>query len=41
MLPAAYDDRRRMEQLPREKLREYQFGRLSALLAEVMAHNRF
>ncbi len=41
MLRTTYDDRRRLEQMPREKLREHQFARLSALLAEVAAHNRF
>ena len=41
MLRTTYDDRRRLARLPREKLREHQFGRFSALLAELAAHNRF
>jgi phenylacetate-CoA ligase len=41
MLRTTHDDRRRLEQMPRKELREYQFGRLSSLLAEVLAHNHF
>ena len=41
MLRTTYDDRRRLAQLPREKLREHQFSRLCALLAELKTHNRF
>ena len=41
MLRTSYDDRRRIEQMPREQLRRQQFARLTALLEEVVAHNRF
>ena len=41
MLRNSYDDRRRIEQMPREQLRRQQFARLTALLEEVVAHNRF
>jgi phenylacetate-CoA ligase len=41
MLRTTFEDRRRLEQLPRAELRRHQLARLQALLAEVMRHNRF
>lgn len=41
MLRLTYDDRRRLEKMPREELRRQQLQRLNALLTEVVAHNRF
>ena len=41
MLRISYDDRRRLEQLPRQELRQRQFERLSALLGKLIALNRF
>jgi phenylacetate-CoA ligase len=41
MLRLSPDDRRRLEQLPREELRRHQLARLNELLKEAAAHNRF
>ncbi|MCI0357870.1 MAG: phenylacetate--CoA ligase family protein [Planctomycetaceae bacterium] len=41
MLRTTLQDRRRLEQLPREELSRHQLARLNDLLAEVVPHNRF
>jgi len=41
MLRTSPEDRRRLEQLPREELERRQFARLRELLTEVVPHNRF
>ena len=41
MLRTSHQDRRRLEQLPREELARHQFARLTELLAHAVPHNRF
>jgi phenylacetate-CoA ligase len=41
MLRTTFQDRRRLEQMPREELARHQLARLNELLAEVVRHNRF
>jgi phenylacetate-CoA ligase len=41
MLRTSHQDRRRLEQMPREELARHQFARLGELMAHAVPHNRF
>jgi phenylacetate-CoA ligase len=41
MITLSYQERRRLEQLPRGELKTYQLERFSSLLQQILPHNRF